>query len=199
MSSTRRTVRRYINVVIKLIDAESDIHKYRVLWTSNGSPVAPFVAGEIVEFTANDTIPLKQLLALVPGGYYIRSLQIRAPFKLLPIAPEKLRGTLILNLHTANCPTWVVKPRIQQLVTRMDHLRYWPEYLAPRVQNLVRFACVHQSRSIKAPDLLILYHLDQLVKCGLAASSPPLTPWSIFLTKGLYDPRLLLHIVAFVL
>ena len=39
--------------------------------------------------------------------------------------------------------------------------------------------------------------LRQLLLLGLASLCS--TPWSIFLTKGLYDPRLLLHIVAFVL
>jgi hypothetical protein len=194
--AARRKGRRYVNVRIKLVDAESEIHKYRVSWTREGHPFASLDKEEIVEFTPGDTVPLKQLLALVPGEYHIRALRIHAPTKLLPSVSDELRGTLILNLYTAKFPTRIMSSTVRQLCVRVDSQRYWPVELAPLVQNLVTFASVARDVTLKAPGLLLLYCLDQLVKHGLA--SPP-TPWTLFLTKGLYDPRLLLQITAFLL
>jgi hypothetical protein len=195
--AARRKARRYVNVRIKLVDAESEIHKYRVSWTRDGHPFASIDKEEIVEFTPGDTVPLKQLLALVPEGYHIRALRIHAPTKLLPGASDELRGTLILNTYTANFPTRVMSSTARQLCVRVDSQRYWPVELAPLAQNLVSFGCVSRDATLKAPGLLLLYHLDQVVKHGLASSSPPATPWTLFLTRGLYDPRLLLQITAF--
>lgn len=210
--------RRHVNVVIRLLDPDSGIHKYRVSWDDPGW----FIGPETVEFTPSDTVPLKALLALVPRNCWIFKLTVIAPSKLLPTGAKDLpRGIVVWCLKTINCPSRILfspKTKLLELeverlppaqvfeVDNLSHVtihmtrqRYWPVQLVPAMKSLDFVEAVAQTMVIHRLELMYLYYLDQLVKCGLASSSSPATPWSIFLTKGLYDPRLLLHITAFLL
>lgn len=207
--------RRVVNVVIRLLDPESSIHKYRVSWDD----IVLSHREEIVEFTPSDTVPLKALLALVPRHYTVFKLTVIAPSKLLPTGAKDLpKAVVVWCLKTINCPARILfspKTRILELecknlppaqvfeVKNLSHLtihmtrqRYWPVQIALAAIDLRFVEVVARTMVIHRLELMYLHYLDQLVKCGLAASSP-LTPWSIFLTKGLYDPRLLLQITAF--
>lgn len=210
--------RRSVNVKIRHIDPQSDIHKYRI-WCYNGFGESVRDFPQTVEFTPSDTVPLKQLLKLVPRGFYDRYITIEAPTKLLPTDAKELPTALDWTLRTLNCParivrspkTWRLRLNCERLppawVFKDKHLdiliidvarqQYWPVQLAPVTQNPSTVVFVASNYQLGARYLLILHHLDQLVKCGLAAE--PTSPWSVFLKKGLYDPRLLLHITAFVL
>lgn len=207
--------RRQVNVAIRLLDPDSGIHKYRVSWDDPNW----FIQPETVEFTPSDTVPLKALLALVPRHYTIFKLTVIAPSKLLPTGAKDLpKAVVVWCLKTINCPARILfspKTKLLELecerlppaqvfeVKNLSHLtihmtrqRYWPVQLALAAIDLRFVEVVARTMVIHRLELMYLYYLDQLVKCGLASSST-LTPWSIFLTKGLYDPRLLLQITAF--
>lgn len=210
--------RRSINVKIRHIDPLSDIHKYRI-WCCDGvgSPVRDFP--QTIEFTPSDTVPLKQLLKLVPRGFYDLHINIEAPTKLLPTDAKELPKAIDWTLRTLNCPARIVRSpktrrlrlncerlppawafkddRLSTLIVDVARQQYWPVQLAPVTQNTATVEFIAANYRLDSRYLLVLHCLDQLVKCGLAAE--PTSPWSVFLKKGLYDPRLLLHITAFVL
>lgn len=221
MSSRIRWERRLVDVSIKQIDPQSEIHQYRI-WCYDATRQRIPGFPQTVEFTPSDTVPLRQLLQMRPRGTGIYMLTIDAPTKLLSADKKELMpGAIDWSLRTLNCPARVLSsPKIRHLHLNCEHLppahafkddnglctltinmtrlKYWPVQLAPSVQNLISCVCSTSSdRHLDAQYLLILHCLDQLVKCGLAAE--PTSPWSVFLKKGLYDPRLLLHITAFVL
>jgi hypothetical protein len=210
------SARRQIDVRISLIDSESSVHKYRIAWDD------PRLSqrSKIIEFTPGNTVPLKALLALVPRHVKIHKLTVIAPSKRLPTgAKELLRTVVVWCLQTINCPVRILSSsatkgldleceslppaqafktgRVINLSIRMTHLQYWPVQLTPVLKRFVYFEVIAKTGNVYRDELTLLYYLDQLVKCGLASSSS--TPWSIFLTRGLYDPRLLLHITAFLL
>ena len=210
--------RRSVNVKIRHIDPQPDIHKYRI-WCYDGFGTSVRDFPQTVEFTPSDTVPLKQLLSLVPRGFYDLHITIEAPTKLLPTDAKELPKALDWTLRTLNCPARIIRShktkrlrleceqlppawafkdnRLSKLTIDLARQQYWPVQLAPVIQKPSTVVLVASNYQMDARYLLLLHCLDQLVKCGLAAE--PTSVWPIFLKKGLYDPRLLLHITAFVL
>lgn len=210
--------RRSVNVKIRHIDPQSDIRKYRIwCYSVFGESVRDFP--QTVEFTPSDTVPLKQLLKLVPRGFYDLHVTVEAPTKLLPTDAKELPKALDWTLRTLNCPARIVRAyktkrlrlecehlppawafkdnRLSTLIIDLTRQKYWPVHLAPVIQNPSTVVLVASNYHMNAQHLLLLHHLDQLVKCGLVAEST--SAWPIFLKRGLYDPRLLLQITAFTL
>lgn len=206
--AARRKARRRVYVEIDLIDEESDFDKYSVR-------VHP-AESQIIEFAPSDTIPLKQLLDVVPKGRILCGLWIRAPSKRMP-ADYKPREITHLILCALNCPDRFTRkvsvltldceqlprtlgPDLIELLVHANRLQYWPVQLVPLLHPLKWFDCLCDNVHVDGQKLAQFYRLDQLVKHGLASSSSssPQTPWTLFLTRGLYDPRLLLQITAFV-